>query len=57
MDKCTRPVGFKNGKYILCGGKAKYTVGMWDVCEGCKPEADEYTRKYAPKGAFDENES
>jgi len=55
MDKCTRPVGMKNGKYVLCGGEAKFVVGSWRVCISCKPIADYYTSKYAPKGALNES--
>ncbi len=47
MDKCTRPIDMKDGKYVLCGNSAVYEVGMWDVCEECKPIADSYS-KYAP---------
>ena len=53
MDKCTRPISMKDGKYILCGNESKYTVGGWDVCEDCKPIADYYTKKYALKEEFD----
>lgn len=57
MDKCTRPVDLKNGRYVLCGRPAIFVVGSWKVCPRCKPIADYYTRRYAPKGALNENES
>lgn len=54
MDKCTRPLDMKDGKYVLCGKPANYCVGSWDVCENCKPIADYYTKKYALKGEVNE---
>lgn len=47
MSKCTRPIDMKDGKYVTCGKPAKYEVGMWLVCEDCKPIADSYS-KYKP---------
>jgi len=55
MTKCTRPVEMKDGKYVLCGGEAKYTIGMWDVCEECKPVADYYRKKYGKEDNYEED--
>ena len=56
MDKCTRPLDMQDGKYVLCGNPAKYSVGSWDVCEQCKPVADYYTKKYALEGEVNEED-
>jgi len=55
MDKCTRPLGMKDGRYVKCGKEAKYTIGMWDVCEECKPVADFYKEKYGKEVTNEEN--
>jgi len=54
MQKCTRPIGMLDGKYVRCGNPAKYTIGSWQVCEECRPIADYYKKKYKYGDAYDE---